>query len=93
MSELLREQSSAASLDTGATKTVARLEDQAEHHDEKHQPDIENGGQIGMPLNQFTNEAYAGLASGKEEVPVGSAAGWYDAFETQRQQLFNRMAG
>ncbi|KAL8973647.1 MAG: hypothetical protein Q9197_002120 [Variospora fuerteventurae] len=93
MSKLLREQSSAASLDTGATETVARLEDQAELHDEKHQPDIKNGGQIGMPLDKFTNEAYAGLAAGKEEVPVGNAAGWYDAFEPQRQQLFNKMAG
>ncbi|KAL8682003.1 MAG: hypothetical protein Q9224_005399 [Gallowayella concinna] len=66
---------------------------QTELHDEKHQPDIKNGGQIGMPLDQFTNEAYSGLAAGKEEVVVGDAAGWYNAFETQRQEVFNKMAG
>ncbi|KAI4137104.1 MAG: hypothetical protein L6R39_007479 [Caloplaca ligustica] len=66
---------------------------QTELHDEKHQPDIKNGRQIGMPLDRFTDEAYEGLAAGKEEVPVGDAAGWYNAFEPQRQQLFNKMAG
>lgn len=66
---------------------------QTELHDEKHQPDIKNGGQIGMPLEEFINEAYAGLAAGKEEVPVGDAVGWYDSFEPQRQEIFNKMAG
>lgn len=46
-----------------------------------------------MPLDQFINEAYAGLAAGKEEVLVGDAIGWYDAFEPQRQQIFDKMAG
>lgn len=46
-----------------------------------------------MPLDQFTDEAYAGLAAGKEEVAVGNAGDWYNAFELQRQQLFNKMAG
>ena len=46
-----------------------------------------------MPLEKFTNEAYAGLAAGKEEVVVGDAVGWYDAFETGRQEMFNKMAG
>lgn len=64
----------------------------AELHDEKNQPDIKNGRQIGMPLDQFTNEAYAGIAAGKEEVCVGDAAGWYNAFEPQRQQIFEKMA-
>ncbi|KAL8662653.1 MAG: hypothetical protein Q9202_004518 [Teloschistes flavicans] len=66
---------------------------QTELHDEKHQPNIKNGRQIGMPLDQFTNEAYDGLAAGKEEVVVGDAAGWYNAFEPQRQQIFKKMAG
>ncbi|KAL8936462.1 MAG: hypothetical protein Q9216_004913 [Gyalolechia sp. 2 TL-2023] len=66
---------------------------QTELHDEKHQPDIKNGRSIGMPLDQFTNEAYAGLAGGKEEVAVGDAAGWYNAFEPERQAIFNKMAG
>ena len=41
-----------------------------------------------MPLDQFTEEAYQGLAAGKEEVAVGSAQHWYDAFEPQRQEQF-----
>ncbi|KAI4246380.1 MAG: hypothetical protein L6R40_002048 [Gallowayella cf. fulva] len=65
---------------------------QTELHDEKHQPDIKNGGQIGMPLGLFTDEAYAGLAAGKEEIVVGDAADWYNAFEPQRQDVFNQMA-
>jgi hypothetical protein len=28
----------------------------AELHDARHQPDIKDGGSIGMPLDQFTNE-------------------------------------
>ena len=44
-----------------------------------------------MPLKQFTDEAYEGLAEGKEEVLVGSAHDWYDAFEGKRQELFRGM--
>ncbi|KAI4200702.1 MAG: hypothetical protein LQ350_003719 [Teloschistes chrysophthalmus] len=66
---------------------------QTELHDEKHQPDIKNGRQIGMPLDQFIDEAYDGLAAGKEEIVVGNAADWYNAFEPQRQQIFKKMAG
>ncbi|KAL8991955.1 MAG: hypothetical protein Q9169_007499 [Polycauliona sp. 2 TL-2023] len=66
---------------------------QTELHDEKHQPDIKNGGQIGMPLDQFTKEAYTGMVAGKEEVVVGDALGWYNAFEPGRQEIFNMMAG
>ncbi|KAI9813652.1 MAG: hypothetical protein M1827_003723 [Pycnora praestabilis] len=59
-----------------------------ELHDEKHQPDIKNGRQIGMPLDQFTNEAYAGLESGADQIPVGNAKDWFDSFEPQRQEKF-----
>jgi hypothetical protein len=58
-------------------------------HDEKHQPDIKNGGQIGMPLDEFTEEAYQGLAAGKEQIPVGSAKVRFDSFEPQRQETFH----
>jgi len=61
---------------------------QTELHDEKHQPDIENGGQIGMPLKEFTEKAYAGLAAGREQVPVGMAEGMFDAFENTRQEKY-----
>jgi len=60
-------------------------------HDAKHQPDIKNGGNIGMPLDQFINEAYEGLAAGKEEVAVGTAKSWYEKFEPQRQEVFHGM--
>lgn len=46
---------------------------------------------MGMPLAQFTDEAYEGLASGKEEVTVGNATNWYDNFEPERQKLFHNM--
>ena len=65
----------------------------AELHDEKHQPDIKNGRNIGMPLDEFTEEAYNGLVAGKEEVAVQRAKQWYDAFEPQRQELFHEMVG
>ena len=61
----------------------------AELHDAKHQPDLANRGSFGMPLDQFTDEAYTGLAEGKEEVAVGSARGWYEAFEPSRQEQFH----
>lgn len=62
---------------------------QTELHDEKHQPDIKNGRQLGMPLKQFTNEAYEGLAAGKKDVAVGNAQDWYNKFEPARQELFH----
>ncbi|KAJ9604917.1 hypothetical protein H2200_010306 [Cladophialophora chaetospira] len=64
---------------------------QTELHDEKHQPDIKNGGQIGMPLDEFVQEAYAGLSSGKDQVPVGVAKRAFEAFEVKRQEVFAHM--
>ena len=64
----------------------------AELHDEKHQPDIKNGGSIGIPLAEFTDKAYEGLAAGKEEVTVQQAKQWYDKFEPQRQEIFHILA-
>ena len=63
----------------------------AELHDEKHQPDIKNGRPIGMPLGQFTNEAYAGLAAGDEQVAIGMAKMAFDEFELRRQNVFQHM--
>lgn len=42
-----------------------------------------------MPLDEFTKEAYQGLAAGKEQIPVGSAKDWFDSFEPQRQESFH----
>ena len=64
----------------------------AELHDKKHQPEIANGRSMGMPLDQFTKEAYQGLAAGKDEVPVGTAIEWYNAGEPQRQAKFHQLA-
>jgi short-subunit dehydrogenase involved in D-alanine esterification of teichoic acids len=64
---------------------------QTELHDAKHQPDIKDGHKIGMPLDEFTDEAYAGLASGQEQVPVGMAKRAFDGFEKQRQEAFAGM--
>ena len=45
-----------------------------------------------MPLSQFTDEAFAGLTAGKEEIPVGMAVDWYESFEPQRQKAFRKVA-
>lgn len=42
-----------------------------------------------MPLDQFINEAYEGLAAGREEVAVEKAQEWYNKFEPARQELFH----
>jgi short-subunit dehydrogenase involved in D-alanine esterification of teichoic acids len=63
---------------------------QTELHDEKHQPDIKNGRLIGMPLDEFTDEAYRGLIGGVDQIPVGISKMIFDAFETKRQEIFNR---
>lgn len=44
-----------------------------------------------MPLDQFTDEAYQGLAAGNEEVVVGIAQKWYGSFEPQRQECFRNL--
>ncbi|KIX93797.1 uncharacterized protein Z520_10422 [Fonsecaea multimorphosa CBS 102226] len=64
---------------------------QTELHDEKHQPDIKNGRSIGMPLDEFTDKAYTGLASGQEQVPVGQGEQVFNAFELKRQEVFAQM--
>ncbi|KAI4127452.1 MAG: hypothetical protein LQ347_004597, partial [Umbilicaria vellea] len=62
-----------------------------EIHDEKHQPDIKNCGRIGMPLNQFTQEADEGLAAGKGQVPVGTSKQSSESWEKERQRQFHGM--
>ena len=44
-----------------------------------------------MPLDEFTDQAYEGLAAGKEEVSVGMSKVWYDKFEPLRQEAFHDM--
>ncbi|OAL53849.1 short-chain dehydrogenase/ reductase-like protein [Pyrenochaeta sp. DS3sAY3a] len=61
---------------------------QTELHDEKHQPDIKDGGAIGMPLDEFTKEAWEKLVKGDEQVPVGFVSNLFEGFESKRQEVF-----
>ncbi|USP81538.1 Short-chain dehydrogenase/ reductase protein [Curvularia clavata] len=63
---------------------------QTELHDEKHQPDIKNGRSMGMPLDEFTDEAWKGLVEGKDQIPVGFSNQAFDAFENKRQELWKQ---
>lgn len=58
----------------------------AELHDKRHQPDLENGRQMGMPLDEFTTEAWEALVQGKEDVPVGMGKEVWEAFEPERRR-------
>lgn len=64
---------------------------QTELHDAKHQPDIKNGGAIGMPLEDFVDETWAGLESGSEQIAVGMSKNAFDGFERTRQEMFRKM--
>ncbi|EUC34238.1 hypothetical protein COCCADRAFT_4381 [Bipolaris zeicola 26-R-13] len=64
---------------------------QTELHDAKHQPDIKDGGNIGMPLSEFTDEAWKGLIEGKEQIPVGFTVKAFEAFENKRQELWKQV--
>lgn len=61
---------------------------QTELHDAKHQPDIPDGRQIGMPLDEFIDETWKGLTTGKDQIPVGMSAKPYEegGFEVARQK-------
>lgn len=63
----------------------------AELHDAKHQPDIKDGRSIGMPLNEFTDAAWAGLRDGKDSIPVGSSQMGFDALEPSRKKIFEHI--
>ncbi|RAR08965.1 NAD(P)-binding protein [Stemphylium lycopersici] len=64
---------------------------QTELHDAKHQPDITDGGNIGMPLSEFTDEAWKGLVEGKDQIPVGFTSKAFDEFENKRQQMYKQI--
>ena len=64
---------------------------QTELHDEKHQPDIKDGGKIGMPLNDFIEESWAGLVNGDDQIAVGMAETAFNGFEDLRQGIFHKM--
>ncbi|KAL6712292.1 hypothetical protein ACN47E_000169 [Coniothyrium glycines] len=64
---------------------------QTELHDAKHQPDIKDGGNIGIPLEDFTHETWDKLINGDEQISVGFATKAFEAFENKRQEMFKTM--
>jgi short-subunit dehydrogenase involved in D-alanine esterification of teichoic acids len=62
---------------------------QTELHDEKHQPDMKNGGEIGMPLVPFIDRTYIELEKGDDQFAIGPAEEWLEkGFEAERVRLF-----
>ncbi|KAL1894732.1 UV-damaged DNA-binding protein rad7 [Sporothrix stenoceras] len=69
---------------------------QTELHDPVHQPDLENGDKLGMPLAAFTNELVDKLAKDpKLWVGIGPAEPLIaeGGLEDQRQKLFEKQQG
>lgn len=64
---------------------------QTELHDTKHQPDLKDGHLIGMPLQEFIDEAWDQLENGDEQIPVGSAKDVFNGFELKRQEAYRQM--
>ncbi|RDW95030.1 hypothetical protein BP5796_00793 [Coleophoma crateriformis] len=60
---------------------------QTELHDGKHQPDLKNGHQIGIPLQELIDSTRAGLVKDDEQIAVGLAKGIFDAVEPTRQRI------
>ncbi|KAF4453647.1 hypothetical protein F53441_3656 [Fusarium austroafricanum] len=63
---------------------------QTELHDEKHQPDLVNGGEIGMPIDEYTEKMYEGLVRGDDQFAIGPGEKLFeeDGWETQRTRLY-----
>jgi len=64
-----------------------------ELHNSTNQPDLMNGDDIGIPLEEFTDAAWAGLMAGKQEIPVGQAVKWYDTVERERHRSLEGVFG
>lgn len=65
---------------------------QTELHDTKHQPDLVNGGEIGMPLAEYIDRMYAGLEKGDDQFAVGPGEAWLadGGFENTRVKMFKQ---
>ena len=63
----------------------------AELHD-KQGPDGRYGRKFGMPLDKFTEDAWAGLEAGKDQIPVGMTVANFEGFEVKRQEGMDKMA-
>ncbi|KAJ6262264.1 hypothetical protein Dda_3070 [Drechslerella dactyloides] len=66
---------------------------QTELHDEVHQPDIKDGGKLGMPIDEFTEETWNALIEGNEhnEFPIGFGKVVYKAIETPRRTFMQKL--
>jgi len=64
---------------------------QTELHDAKHQPTIENGGQIGITMDEFMETAWAGIVEGKEEIPVGFVITALEKIDGPRKAMMAHM--
>lgn len=67
---------------------------QTELHDDKHQPEFKGRGrQMGMPLGEFTEEAYAGLNSeDNEQVPVQAVKQFFGFYEWEMERQKKMMS-
>lgn len=65
---------------------------QTELHDAKHQPTIENGGQIGITMDEFMGTAWPGIVEGKEEIPVGFVITALEKIDGPRKAMMQHMS-
>ena len=71
---------------------------QTELHDAKHQPEMgDKGASLGMPLKDFTEEAYEGLCKEgdeNEQIPVQAVKSFmgFNSWEQERQKTMVKLA-
>ncbi|KZO94113.1 short-chain dehydrogenase/oxidoreductase [Calocera viscosa TUFC12733] len=58
-----------------------------------NQPDLVNGDQIGIPLDEFMDVAWTGLMEGEQEIPVGQAIDNYETVERARHKQLAKVFG
>ncbi|KZT56125.1 NAD(P)-binding protein [Calocera cornea HHB12733] len=64
-----------------------------ELHLAMNQPDLVNGADIGIPLDEFMEVAWTGLMAGKLEIPVGQAIDNYETVERARHKQLEKVFG
>lgn len=66
---------------------------QTELHDAKHQPDLKDGGKLGMPLDAFTERCLEGLARARDAPLEGEGAREGERFAVGPAEAWFRAAG
>lgn len=64
---------------------------QTELHSQQKELVAIGEGDIGIPVEQFTDEAWAGLTRGDEEIPVGIVRERFEVTEEPRRAQFRRI--